>query len=94
MATFIKTPAANLDYSLDYATYLSNGERITASSWSIPSELTETSSSFTNNACTIFISGGVNGKSYQITNTITFTNDVDTRTDSRQFTLVIANRDD
>ena len=95
MATFIKTPSSTLDYTINYDAYLNANQTIQTSTWAIPSALTEESSSFTESTCTIFLSGGSIGKKYQVTNTITYIDGESvTRTDSRQITIAIANRED
>ena len=75
---FLKDPVAVVDYAVDWAaTYLQEGEQITASSWfilpqgevndlevqSIPAPAA--------GVTTVFITGGIAGKAYQLTNRIT-----------------------
>jgi len=86
MDPFIKDPDAELDYSVDWTDFLTN-ENVISSSWVIlPADLTEISSSFTTTKATIFVSGGVAGRSYTLTNSIV-TNSTIPRKDDR--TIII-----
>jgi hypothetical protein len=75
-------PDAKLPYSIDWARGGSNdgssadlgwlqGDTIAASSWTVPSGLTEVSDSFTDTVATIIISGGTAGTIYEVVNHIT-----------------------
>lgn len=100
MAIFDHDPDANLDYGLDWAgtpaegvPWLSEGETITASTWSVTSgpvdELTLTNSTNDTTTTTIWVSGGVAGRVYQITNHVTSSAG---REDDRSHTLVCKDR--
>jgi len=88
---FLKDPDATLDYVIDWsAGYLMAGEQITASSWfilpqgaagdlaidNIPPELS--------GVVTVFVSGGVAGRIYQLTNRISTDQG---RTDERSLSI-------
>lgn len=70
-STVPKDPDSIVDYGLDWADWLTGGETITASSWPSLGDLTNESDSFTTTATAIFISGGVAGATYTLTNRIT-----------------------
>src|SRR5512143_3859423 len=70
MTTFYKEAAEALDYMMEWDHVLVTGEVITASSWIVPSPLVKGSDSFTDNTATVFISSGVAGQSYEVTNHI------------------------
>lgn len=70
LATFYKDPNAVLDYSFDWSDWL-RGDVITASTWAAPAGITVDSSTFAGSLTTAWISGGVDGTSYDIVNHIT-----------------------
>ena len=74
LTTFDKSASATLDYTFDWATYLNDQGTISASSWSADSGLTVESDAYTNTSTTAFISGGAEGNSYVVSNTIETTN--------------------
>ena len=90
MKGFVKDPNAILDYSLDWAPWL-DGDTLTSSTWVVDSPLSVVSGSevFDNTTTSLFISGGVQGTSYTITNSITTAGG---RTDDRSLELRIRNR--
>ena len=57
------------DYAIDWSRRLGT-DTIAASSWSIPVEITQDSSTFTDTVATVWLSGGTAGK-YLLTNEIT-----------------------
>ncbi len=67
-----KDPVENLDYSLDWSKEIGN-DAITNSVWTADSGITLSNPSFSATGATTWISGGVDGKSYRIWNTITTT---------------------
>lgn len=71
---FEKSPAARLDYSFDWETYLDGQGTILSSSWSTDDGITVESDLFTNTTTTAYVSGGVEGNSYFISNTVSTTN--------------------
>ena len=65
-----KDPDSIIDYGVDWATWLASGETITTSTWPELGDLTSVSESNTTTATAIFISGGVLGATYTLTNRI------------------------
>lgn len=72
--TFEKSPASVLDYSFDWSEWLEAGQTIATSSWSYDPGLTIESDTNTTTKATAFISGGTEGNSYFVSNTVV-TND-------------------
>lgn len=87
---WIKDPAAVLDYTIDWTAWLTEGETITASTWTVPAGLTEQSTSATPTAATVWLAGGTVGAGrYTVTNEITTS---DGRTDERSIQITCLNR--
>ena len=80
-----KTPAAVLDYSVDWTDWLPSGETIQTSAFSVStisgdaSPLAVDSSSINGSVCTGIISAGTAGNVYTVTNTITTENYTEAR---------------
>lgn len=89
MATFTKDPDATLDYKVDWSSWLGVGETISTSSFTVPAGLTKDSESNDDTSATVWLSGGVAGERYRVTNTITTS---DARTDDRSFTVMVKER--
>lgn len=70
---FSKTTTGKLDYQVNWASWLDEGDTISTSTFTVPAGLTLVSDTNTDTTATAVISGGTNGKSYEITNTITTT---------------------
>lgn len=89
--TFRKDPDAKLDYGIDWNTdgYLATGETISASTWTVPTGITEVSSEFSGTVTKIWLSGGTAGETYTIANRITTTAG---RIDERSFDIVVEER--
>lgn len=90
---FLKDPNATLDYAIDWSvSYLLTGEVITVSSWFILPQGAVGDLAIDNipapvgGVTTIFVSGGIAGKTYQLTNRITTDQG---RTDDRTLTIRI-----
>lgn len=86
--TFTKDPQAVLDYRIDWSEWL-DGDTISTSEWVVPDALTLESESNTTTAATVWLSGGINNGSYDITNEITT---VGGRTDDRTITIKVKER--
>jgi hypothetical protein len=87
--TFVKDPAATVDYEMDWAAYL-EGSTITSSSWSVsPGGMTITNQSNTPTLTTVWLAGGTVGERYTARNLITTSTG---QTDSRGITITIAYR--
>lgn len=84
-----KDPQAVLDYSLDWE--LDEGDTISASSWAIVvgAGLVIDSENFGDDYTTVWLSAGVAGTTYKLTNTIST---VDGRTDERTINLKVKQR--
>lgn len=91
-STFLKAPAAVIEFKVDWTTrgWLATGETITDSSWAVsPSGLTAANPTNDDTTATVWLSGGTLGTEYGVTNTIT-TNQG--RTDQRTLTIQVVNR--
>lgn len=89
MATFqtVRDPNDNKPWSIDWTQWLVSGDFISTSTWSAPTGLTLSSSTFGTATTTIWISGGTVGEVYNVSNKITSNdNIVDER--SIDFTMV------
>lgn len=86
--TFKKDPNAVLDYSIDWTRWLA-GDQIATSQWQVPVGLTMITDTATTTKTTVWLSGGVAGQSYTVTNRITTTGG---RTEDRSFTLSVEER--
>jgi hypothetical protein len=71
---FQKSPASVLDYSFDWSQWLESGQTVATSSWSADTGLTIDSDTQSNTKTTAIVSGGVEGNSYFVSNTVV-TND-------------------
>jgi len=67
-----KSPASIYEFTVDWSTELGS-DAIVTSVWSVGTGLTEDSESETSTTTTVFVSGGVAGTTYKLTNTITST---------------------
>ena len=65
---FQHDPDAVIDYTIDWSSWLADGETISASEWDVPTGLTEVSEAETSTETTVRISGGTAGESYTVTN--------------------------
>lgn len=72
MTVFVKDPGStNLDYLINWSTYLASGEAINASTWAAAStSITINSMSRTTNTATVWLNGGKVGDVYRLTNKI------------------------
>ncbi len=90
MATFKKDPNAVLDYTFDWAPYLTPiGDTIASVTWVLSTGLTKVSQSNTSTSATAFVSGGVAGEKATLTCRIVTNGG---RTDDRSVTLKIEER--
>jgi hypothetical protein len=88
---YLKDPDAVIDYVIDWsASYLLSGEQITASSWFILPQGAVNDLAIdmippaASGVATIFVTGGIAGKTYQLTNRIATDQG---RTDERSITI-------
>ena len=77
MADYIKDPDAVLDYGVDWSPWLETGETISTSEWTAsPDGLTvmdEPAPGMSGTSTLVWLSGGVAGRTYRVTNRITTT---------------------
>jgi len=77
--TVVKDPDAELDYSIDWSLWLATGETISASVWTVPAGITESTDSNQvkdpaipgGTSTVIWLHGGTAGEDYEIANKIT-----------------------
>jgi len=68
----LKDPQETIDYAFDWSDFLATGETISASSWTSSStSLALGTVAATTDTTAAFVSGGVNGDVYRLTNKIT-----------------------
>ena len=88
-AAWEKSPGAKLDYSVSWVDWLESGETISNSAWTVPDGLTKVSDTDSGGVATVWLSGGVLGTLYTVTNTITTSTG---RIDSRVIRITITIR--
>ena len=86
---FIKSPAAELDYTVDWSDWLPDGDTISSVVWVVPAGLTQESASNSTTGATVWLSGGTLGAVYTVTCKITT---VGGRIDTRSFRVRVAQR--
>lgn len=84
-----KDPNATLDYTVNWAPWLPDGDAIDSVAWEVPAGLTLVSSSNTTTKATAFLSGGELGERYRVVCRVTTTGG---RIDDRTVQLRIAQR--
>jgi len=67
---FVKDPSDQMDYGFDWSDWLGS-DTITASAWTVPTGITNFSTSNTTTTSTIWLTGGTHQTDYLITNQIT-----------------------
>ena len=70
MNTFLKDPDAKLTYGFDWSDWLALDETISASSWIVPSGLSQSGTEMNATSTAIVLSGGSVETSYIVTNRI------------------------
>lgn len=85
----LKDPDAKLDYGFDWSDWLSTGETISTSTWTVPTGMTQDSSSNTTTIATVWLSGGTVGITYRLINKIVTSQ---SRTEERSIDIVVENR--
>jgi hypothetical protein len=86
--TFTKDPDAILDYAVDWSRWLA-GDTIASSVWIVPTGLAKATESNTTTKAIVWLSGGVEGQTYTVTNRITTATG---RTEDRSFTIRVEER--
>lgn len=89
IAAFDKDPDEVLDYTINWINWLTSGDTISSSVWIVPAGITEDSNSFTNTTASVFLSGGIAGTEYKLTNTIVTAGG---RTAQRTISIKVAER--
>lgn len=85
---FNKDPQAILDYQIDWSAWLVD-DTIATSTWTVPTGITNTTSSNTTTTATIWLSGGTVGSQYKVVNTIVTAGG---RTEERTLKIVVMQR--
>jgi hypothetical protein len=89
IATITKDPDAKLDYSLDWSDWLVTGDTIATSTWTLPTGITKYADTKSDTVATIWLTGGTEGDSYNITNHIIT---ADGREEDRTITINVNER--
>jgi hypothetical protein len=86
-----KNPGETIDFAINYSDSLEDGETITNSTWSVPSDLNQVSSSIIDNSTSaqVVLSGGTLNEAYDVTNTTTTSGGSVQRTFVRTIRVVI-----
>lgn len=88
----IKDPQAELDYAIDWSDWLSDGDTIDSSTWSVSgqdSALLIDATTNTTTSATVWLSGGTVGKSYSVANRVVTSQG---RTDDRTIKIVVLDK--
>ena len=86
-----KDKDAILDYQFDWTDWLDT-DTITASTWIVPTGITNEGESFSADSTLIWLSGGVTGETYEVVNRITTTGTSRPRIDDRTLTVGIVEK--
>ena len=81
---FVHAPNASLDYGFDWSSWLATDETISTSVWVVDLPLVASLEQNVSGVTSLFVTGGVVGKMYKVSNTITTSL---TRTDTRTIKL-------
>lgn len=84
-----KDPNARLDFAIDWSAVLPQDDSITSSIWLAPDDLATDTPSINGRTTTVWITGGVAGRTYAVTNRIVTD---DGRVDDRTLRITVANR--
>lgn len=71
--TFEKYQDSLKDFTMNWGDLWLNGDTISTSDWTVPAGLSEVSDSFDNYKATVWVSGGVTGRTYVLFNHIVTT---------------------
>ena len=92
LATYIHDPEARLDYSMNWAPWLPDGDTIDVSTWSIEPvgpTLSSASVSVSGLVATVYVEGATEGETYILTNHIVT---IGAREDDRSVKLKVKDR--
>ena len=84
--TFVKDPDSTLDYTRDWSRWLTTGDTISLSTWSVTGGISITAQSYDTTTATVWIDGGTVGTDCYATNTVTT---AEGRIDERTFRILI-----
>ena len=84
LAPQVQDPNDITDWGCDWTDWLKDSEVILTSVWTLPTGLTNTAETLTNTTTSVFISGGVIGTKYLISNRVTTA----TRTEDRAMYII------
>ena len=88
MSGFVKDPDSTLDYGIDWSRWLEDEELISSSQWDVPNDLTIVEDTFDPQGKTVvWLSGGVAGQLYTITNRINTNSQPVGRIEDRSITI-------
>lgn len=87
-SSFVKDPAAVLDFEVDWTAWL-DGDTISTSSWTVPTGITKDSDSKTATVAKVWLSSGTAGTDYRLTNHIVTAGG---RTDERTIRIQVRDR--
>lgn len=85
LSSYTKDPNDILDYTMDWSSWLGGVDTITSSTFTIPSGLTSVVDTHGSSTATVWLSGGIVGQSYTVTNQIST---LGGRTVERSFQIV------
>ena len=88
MKGFVKDPDGVLDYSFDWGPWL-DADTISTSVWIVESPLAPSNETNDTTTTRLFLSGGIHGQNYLITNRITTAGGL---TDDRSFEIRVRNK--
>jgi hypothetical protein len=84
-----KDPSAQLDYTISWHDWLPPQDRIVSVTWTVPVGIAMASNAFSTTDATIWLTGGTDGQTYDITCEITT---LENRVDDRTFRVQVVNR--
>lgn len=70
-AEYTKDPDDVLDYSFDWAKWLAEGDSVSSSEWIADDGITVDRTEFSSSLTTVWLSGGIAGLHYGVTNRVT-----------------------
>lgn len=73
-AYMAKQASAELDYKVDWSSWLETGDTLADSSWTVGMGITQVAATFDDTSAGIIVSGGTANTTYDLVNTITTTN--------------------
>lgn len=65
-----KDPDATLDYQIDWSKWLTPGDPIDTSTWTVETGITKETDTNTDDTATVWLSGGTEGRKYRLVNEI------------------------